>query len=179
VLILLLVLWRGSAVVEGVVHEPGAYHPYVSTATLRLREGAREGVPGGVRVALVSEGSTLAVSTEVRQLQGGLVCSGRGAEAIPDGPMGYVESIGGETSYHLVLHRAFGAFACGENHVVRRDRVVIIGRGDPEAAEIETADSLLRRLAGAGMEGTFRASKTRGSVSYEYEVRWSLKRESP
>jgi type 1 glutamine amidotransferase len=43
--------WRGAVVVEGMIHEPGGYHPYRTTASLRLRESEPLAVPGGHLIA--------------------------------------------------------------------------------------------------------------------------------
>ena len=166
--------WRGTVTVEGMIHEPGGYHPYRTTMTLLLREADRVAAPGGSRIPLVSEGSVQDVETSVHQESGLVLCSGTGTEAVT-GPLGYLEIAAGRTTYHLALPRAFGAFACGRNHTVRRDRQIVIGVGDPEAAEIETADSVVRPLEpGGSMKGSFLASKTRGPVRYEYRVSWSV-----
>jgi hypothetical protein len=95
--------------------------------------------------------------------------------------VGYVETKGGKPTYHLALPRAFGAFACGWNRTTGANRVVIIGRGDPEAADIETADPVVRTLqtGDSVMKGSFRSTKTRGVVRYEYKVSWSVTREPP
>jgi hypothetical protein len=55
--------------------------------------------------------------------------------------------------------------------------VVIIGRGDHEARNIETEDTAVRTLERGAMEGLWESSKTRGAVRYEYSVRWSISRE--
>jgi type 1 glutamine amidotransferase len=167
--------WRGTVVVGGMIHEPGGYHPYKATVTLRLRESERIAVPGGSRVILTSDGSLNEVETSVHQESGLLLCSGTGTETLT-GRMGYLETRTGKTTYHLAIPRAFGAFACGRNHAIKRDRVVVIGRGDPEAAEIETADSVVRVLEDGAMNGSFRSSRTREPVRYEYGVTWSLTR---
>src|SRR5512141_2548858 len=50
--------WSGVVTVIGMTHEPPAgYQPYAATITLRLLEGERVVVAGGVRVPLVSRGS--------------------------------------------------------------------------------------------------------------------------
>jgi hypothetical protein len=138
--------WRGTVKVDGMIYEPGGYHPYVATITLHLREGERSVVPGGFRVALVSEGSTNAVRTSVHQTGGLMLCSGTGTETLPRRAIGYLDTKAGQTTYHLAVPRAFGAFTCGQNHAVKRDRVVMIGDGDAEPADIETGDSVLRTL---------------------------------
>ena len=119
--------WQGVVKVDGMIHEPGGYHPYVATITLRLREGERVGVPGGFRVPLVSDGGVNDARTSVHQEGGLLLCSG-------------------------------------------------IGSGDAEAAEIEIADPVVRRLEPGepGMQGSFEATKTRGAVRYDYKISWSL-----
>lgn len=166
--------WRGTVTVEGMIHEPGGYHPYRTTVTLFLREAERIAVPGGSRVPLVSEASVIEVETSVHQEDGLLLCSGTGTEVLT-GPLGYLETSAGRTTYHLALPRAFGAFACGRNHTIKRDRRIVIGAGDPEAAEIETADSVVRALEpGGSMKGSFLSSKARGPVRYEYRVSWSV-----
>lgn len=170
--------WHGTVKVDGMIYEPGGYHPYVATITLHLREGARSTVPGGFRVELVSEGSTNDVRTSVHQASGLMLCSGTGTETLPTRAVGYLETKAGTTRYHLAVPRAFGAFACGQNHAIKRDRVVIIGDGDREPAEIETSDSVLRTLeANWVMKGSFESTKTRGAVRYEYKIGWSLDRE--
>ena len=159
------------------VREPGGYHPYKTTLSLVLREAERVAVPGGSRVWLVSDDSRSEVVTSVHQENGPLLCAGTGTETL-SGRIGYLETRAGATTYHLAIPRAFGAFACGRNLRTKRDRVVVIGAGDAEAAEIETADaarSLERR--GTVMTGSFRSTKSRQSVSYEYEVTWSLTRQ--
>jgi len=173
--------WRGTVTVQGMIHEPGGYHPYTATITLRLREAGHQAVPGGFRVGLVSDGSINEVRTSVHETDGPRLCSGTGTETLPKRTIGYLEAKAGRTTYHLAIPRAFGAFACGQNNAIKRDRVVIIGHGDPEAAEIETADSVLRALeeADSAMTGSFQATKTRGAVRYEYDIRWSLTRENP
>jgi hypothetical protein len=109
-----------------------------------------------------------------------MLCSGTGTETLSGRSLGYLETKAGQTSYHLVIPRAFGAFACGRNHVVNRDRRVVIGVGDPEAAEIETADSMPRLLehGDSVMKGSFRATKNRRPNDYEYDVSWSATREA-
>ena len=137
--------WRGTVIVEGMIHEPGGYHPYEATIKLHLREAGRKAMPGGFRVALVSDGSINAVRTSVHQTDGPTLCSGTGTETLAQRPIGYLETRAAQTTYHLAIPRAFGAFACGHNNAIKRDRVVVIGHGDPEPAEIETADSVVRR----------------------------------
>ena len=173
-------LWRGTVTVDGMIYEPGGHHPYKTTINLRLRESQPVAVPGGSRVPLVSYGSVYEVVTSVHQTEGPMLCSGTGTETLTGRAIGYVETKAGKATYHLALPRAFGAFACGRNHTTGANRFVIIGVGDPEAADIETADPLVRALEAEGslMKGTFRASKTRGPVSYEYDVSWSMTRES-
>ena len=173
--------WRGTVVVDGMIHEPGGYHPYKTTIGLRLREAERVAVPGGFRAALVSEGSVYQVQTSVHQTNGPMLCSGTGTETLTGRTIGYLETKAGKATYHLALPRAFGAFACGRNHTTGADRFVIIGLGDPEAADIETADPLVRALEAEGslMKGAFRSSKTRGPVRYEYDVSWSVTRDRP
>ena len=172
-------LWRGTVIVDGMIYEPGGYHPYKSTINLRLRESEGVAVPGGLRVPLASDGSVYEVQTSVHQTNGPMLCSGTGTETLTARTIGYVETKGGKATYHLALPRAFGAFACGRNHTTGANRFVIIGLGDPEAADIETADPVVRALEAGGslMKGTFRASKTRGPVSYEYDVSWTVTRE--
>jgi hypothetical protein len=168
--------WRGTVVVDGMIREPGGYHPYKTTLKMRLRELQRVAVPGGWRVTLASEGSFSDVVTSVHQESGLLLCSGTGTETLT-GRIGYLETRTGKTTYHLAIPRAFGAFACGGNRAIKRNRVVVIGRGDPEAAEIETADSVVRTLEPDGaMKGSFRSSRTLEPVQYEYSVTWSLMR---
>jgi len=172
-------LWQGTVIVDGLIYEPGGYHPYKTTISLHLRESERVAVPGGFRVPLASDGSVYEVQTSVHQTNGPMLCSGTGTETHTGRSIGYVETKGGKATYHLALPRAFGAFACGRNHTTGADRFVIIGLGDPEAADIETADTVVRALEAKGslMKGTFRANKTRGPVRYEYDVSWSLTRE--
>jgi hypothetical protein len=171
--------WRGTVIVDGMIHEPSGYHPYKTTIDVRLRESQRVAVAGGSRVPLVSDGSVYQVQTSVHQTDGPMLCSGTGTETLAGRTVGYVETKAGKATYHLALPRAFGAFACGRNHTTGANRFVIIGLGDPEAADIETADTVVRALEAEGslMKGTFRASKTRGPVSYEYDVSWSVTRE--
>ena len=173
--------WRGTFKVDGMIHEPSGYHPYITTVSFRLREAERVTIPGGFRAPLISEGSIYDVQTKVYRSGGVLLCSGTGTETLTGRTLGYLETKAGRTVYHLLIPRAFGAFACGRNHVVDVDRGVIIGMGDPEAADIETADSVIRLLehGDALMKGSFRSTKTRGSVDYEYDVSWSLVREGP
>jgi hypothetical protein len=172
-------VWQGTVIVDGMIYEPGGYHPYKTTISLRLRESERVAVPGGLRVPLVSEGSVYEVVTSVHQTDGPMLCSGTGTETLTGRTVGYLETKAGKTSYHLALPRAFGAFACGRNHTTGADRFVIIGLGDPEAADIETADPVARALqAGESlMKGSFQARKTRGAVRYEYDITWSVTRE--
>ncbi len=172
--------WRGTVTVDGMIDEPGGYHPYLATITLQLREAERSAVPGGFRVLLVSENSTNDVRTSVHETGGLTLCEGTGTETLPNGLIGYLETRAGRTTYHLAVPRAFGAFACGRNHVIKRDRVVVIGAGDPEAAEIETSDSVVRTLDDANslMKGSFEATKTRGAVRYEYKIGWTVGREA-
>jgi hypothetical protein len=171
--------WRGTVVIDGMIHEPGGYHPYKATVTLRLRASERVAVSGGSRVTLASDSSVSNVETSVHQESGLLLCSGTGTETLT-GRIGYLETRAGKTTYHLAIPRAFGAFGCGRNHAIKRNRVVVIGQGDPEAAEIETADSVVRVLEhGDAMKGSFQSSKTRPPVRYEYSVTWSLTREAP
>ena len=174
-------LWRGTVTVDGMIHEPSGYHPYKTTIGLRLREAERVAVPGGFRAALVSEGSVYQVQTSVHQTNGPMLCSGTGTETLTGRTIGYLETKAGKATYHLALPRAFGAFACGRNHTTGADRFVIIGLGDPEAADVETADPLVRALEAEGslMKGAFRSSKTRGPVRYEYDVSWSVTRDRP
>lgn len=173
--------WQGMVIVDGMIYEPGGYHPYKTTISLRLRESERVAVPGGFRVPLASDGSVYEVVTSVHQTDGPMLCSGTGTETLTGRTIGYLETKAGKSTYHLALPRAFGAFACGRNKTTGADRIVIIGRGDPEAADIEMADLVVRRLeAGASvMKGSFRSSKTRGPVRYEYDVSWSLTRSRP
>ena len=174
-------LWRGTVIVDGMIYEPGGYHPYKSTINLRLRESERVAVPGGLRVPLASDGSVYEVVTSVHQTDGPMLCSGTGTETLTGRTVGYLETKDGKTRYHLALPRAFGAFACGRNHTTGADRFVIIGVGDPAAADIETADPLVRALpAGESvMKGSFQSKKTRGVVRYEYNVSWTVTREAP
>jgi hypothetical protein len=172
--------WQGVVKVDAMIHEPGGYHPYVAAITLRLREGERLAVPGGFRVPLVIDGGVNDVRTSVHLESGLEICSGVGREALPKRVVGYLESMAGRpATYRLAIPRAFGAFACGKQHATRRDRVVLIGQGDPEAAEIETADAAVRTLEprGADMHGAFGAARARGPVRYEYKISWSLTRE--
>lgn len=69
---------------------------------------------------------------------------------------------------------------CGRNHTTGADRWVVIGLGDLEAADIETADPLVRSLEAGDslMKGSFQSKKTRGAVRYEYSVTWSVTREA-
>jgi hypothetical protein len=107
-----------------------------------------------------------------------MLCLGVGTEPLPGGVIGYLETKGGKTTYHLAIPRAFGAFACGENRAIKRNRVVLIGRGDPMAAEIETADLVVRGLeeGDSVMKGSFEAKKTRGPVRYEFSISWAITR---
>jgi hypothetical protein len=173
--------WRGTVIVDGTIHEPGGYHPYKTTIRLHVRESARVAVPGGFRVALVTDGTVYHIQTSVHQTNGPMLCSGTGTETLTGRTVGYLETKAGRATYHLAIPRAFGAFACGRNNAIKRDRFVIIGFGDPEAAEIETADSVVRPLEGgnAVMKGSFRSAKTRGPVRYEYDVSWSVTRDRP
>jgi hypothetical protein len=172
-------LWQGTVVVDGMIYEPSGYHPYKTTISLRLREAGRVTVAGGFRVPLVSEGSVFETVTSVHQTEGLMLCSGTGTETLTGRTIGYLEMKARKTSYHLALPRAFGAFACGRNHTTGADRWVVIGLGDLEAADIETADPLVRTLDAADsvMKGAFQSRKTRGAVSYEYDVSWSLTRD--
>jgi len=171
--------WRGTVIVDGMIHEPSGYHPYKTTISLRLRESERVAVASGFRVPLVSDGSVFETVTSVHQTEGPMLCSGTGTETLTGRTVGYLETKAGKTSYHLALPRAFGAFACGRNHTTGADRWVVIGVGDLEAADIETADPLVRALAGGDsvMKGSFHSKKTRGAVRYEYDVSWSLTRD--
>jgi hypothetical protein len=171
--------WRGTVIVDGMIYEPSGYHPYKTTISLRLREAERAAAPGGIRVPLVSDGSVYETVTSVHQTDGPMLCSGTGTETLTGRTVGYLETKAGKTSYHLALPRAFGAFACGRNHTTGADRFVIIGVGDPEAADIEAADPLVRALAAGDslMKGSFQSKKTRGAVRYEYSVSWTVTRE--
>jgi hypothetical protein len=171
--------WHGTVIVDGMIHEPSGYHPYKTTIGLRLRESERVAVPGGFRVPLVSDGSVYDVVTSVHQTEGPMLCSGTGTETLTARTVGYLETKRTKTSYHLALPRAFGAFACGRNHTTGADRFVIIGLGDPEAADIETADTVVRALEAEGsvMNGSFQSTKTRGPVRYQYNVSWSVTRD--
>ena len=171
--------WSGTVNIDGMIYEPGGYHPYSATITLRLREADRSVITGGFRVALVSEGGTNDVRTSVHQTGGLMLCAGTGTETLPGRAIGYLERKADQTTYHLAVPRAFGAFACGHNRAIKRDRVIIIGDGDPEPAEVETSDSVLRALddTNSVMAGSFESTKTRGAVRYEYKVSWSLTRE--
>jgi hypothetical protein len=177
-------LWTGTVIVDGMIHEPGGYHPYKSTISLNLREGERIAVLGGFRIPLVSDGSLVSVETSVHQTDGPMLCSGTGTEALPAHSIGYLETRAGKTTYHLAIPRAFGAFACGKNNAIKRNRVVVVGAGDPEAADIETADPSIRALNrdASLMAGSFQSTKTRPSgsqfVYYEYKVSWSVARRS-
>jgi len=53
------------------------------------------------------------------------------------------------------------------------------GTGTEEAADIETADPLVRTLEATDsvMKGAFQSKKTRGAVRYEYSVSWSVTRQ--
>lgn len=171
--------WRGTVKVDGMIYEPGGYHPYGATINLHLHEGERSVVRGGFRVALVSDGSTNDVRTSVHQTGGLMLCSGTGTETLPRRAIGYLETKAGQTNYHLAIPRAFGAFTCGRNHAINRDRVVTIGDGDADPVEIETSDSVLRTLeeANSVMKGSFASTKTRSVIRYEYKISWSLVRE--
>jgi hypothetical protein len=177
-------LWTGTVLVDRMIHEPGGYHPYKSTITLNLREGERLAVPGGFRIALVSDRSVNTVETSVHQGDGPMLCSGTGTEALPARSIGYLETKAGKTTYHLAIPRAFGAFACGRNHSTNADRRVIVGAGDPEPAEVETADTAIRASGrdGSVMAGAFESKKTRPSgtqsIRYEYKVSWSITRQT-
>ncbi len=171
--------WSGVVTVIGVTHEPPAgYHPYTATLTLRLLEGERVVVAGGFRIPLVSHGSTNAAQTSVHQADGLTFCSGKGEETLPQAVIGYLEAKGGKTTYHLALPRAYAAFLCGENHASPWNRVVVVGHGDPESAEIETEDPVVRVLENGDtlMKGTFDSTAKRGPNHYEYTVRWLLTR---
>jgi len=171
--------WRGVVTVDGMIHEPSGYHPYAATLTLRLREAGRSAVAGGYRVALLSEGSTNDVRTSVHQTDGPMLCAGTGTETLPTAVIGYLERRAGRTTYHLAVPRAFGAFTCGRNHAIARDRVITIGDGDPEPVDIETSDTVVRTLdeGRSAMKGSFESSRSRGAVRYEYKVGWSIVRE--
>lgn len=171
--------WQGTVIVDGMIYEPSGYHPYKTTIALRLRESESVAVPGGFRVPLVSDGSVYEVVTSVHQTDGPMLCSGTGTETLTGRAVGYLETKAGKTSYHLALPRAFGAFACGRNHATGANRFVIVGLGDPEAADIETADPLVRALEAGDslMKGSFESKKTRGVVRYEYNVSWTVTRE--
>jgi hypothetical protein len=170
--------WRGVVKVEGMIHEPGGYHPYSATITLRLRESERVPVAGGFRVPLLSSGSVNEVRTSVHQVGGPMLCSGVGSETLPDGAVGYLEARGDRTTYRLEIPRAFAAFACGRNRATRQNRIVTIGVGDAVAGEIEAQDSVVRELEqrNAVMEGAFESAKAQGTVRYEYRVSWSIRR---
>jgi hypothetical protein len=158
------------------------YHPYEATINLRLLESERVGIPGGFRVPLLSDGSTNAARTSVHQSDGLTFCSGRGEETLPKGVIGYLEARAGRLTYHLAIPRAYAAFLCGENHPSPWNRVVVIGRGDPEAAEIETEDELVRVLEEGNtvMKGAFESAMTRGRNHYEYKISWLLiRRQEP
>ena len=171
--------WHGVVTVDGTIHEPSGFHPYSATITLRLREAGRVAIDGGHRVVLVSEGSTNDVRTSVHQTDGPMLCAGTGTETLPTAVIGYLETKAGRTTYHLAVPRAFGAFACGRNRPIARDRVITIGDGDPEPVEIETSDTFVRTLGegGSAMKGSFESSRSRGAVRYEYKVAWSIVRE--
>ena len=172
-------VWQGTVIVNGMIYEPGGYHPYKTTISLRLREYERVAVAGGFRASLVSDGSVFETVTSVHQTEGPMLCSGIGTETLSGRTVGYLEMKTRKTSYHLALPRAFGAFACGRNQTTGADRRVVIGLGDLEAADIETADPLERTLEAADsvMKGAFQSKKTRGAVRYEYSVSWTLTRE--
>jgi hypothetical protein len=172
-------VWQGTVIVDGMIYEPGGYHPYKTTISLRLRESERVAVTGGFRAPLVSDGSVYETVTSVHQTEGPMLCSGTGTETLTGRTVGYLEATERKTSYHLALPRAFGAFACGRNHTTGRDRWVVIGLGDQEAADIETADPLVRTLEATDsvMKGAFQSKKTRGAVRYEYSVSWSVTRQ--
>ena len=171
-------VWQGTVIVDGMIYEPSGYHPYKTTISLRLREAERVAAPGGSRVPLVSDGSVYETVTSVHQTEGPMLCSGTGTETLTGRTVGYLETKGGKTSYHLALPRAFGAFACGRNHTTGADRWVVIGLGDLEAADVETSDPLVRSLEArdSSMKGSFQSKKTRGAVRYEYSVNWSVMR---
>jgi len=171
--------WRGVVTVDGMIHEPSGFHPYAARLTLRLREAGRVAIDGGHRVVLVSEDSTNDVRTSVHQTDGPMLCAGTGTETLPTAVIGYLETKGGRTTYHLAVPRAFGAFTCGRNHAIARDRVITIGDGDPEPVDIETSDTVVRTLdaGSSAMKGSFESSRSRGAVRYEYRVAWSILRE--
>ncbi len=112
-------MWLGTVVVEGMVHEPGGYHPHTTTISLRLRESNRVPIDGGFRVPLTSRSSTSDVKHSLHLTDGLLVCSGTGRETLTNDTFGYLETKAGRTVYHLAIPRAFGAFACGLNRSTR------------------------------------------------------------
>ena len=171
--------WRGTVNVDGMIDEPGGYHPYAATITLRLREAERSVVAGGFRVVLFSEDSRNDVRTSVHQTGGQMLCAGTGSETLPRLVIGYLETKAGRTAYHLAVPRAFGAFTCGQNQRIKRNRVIVIGDGDAEPGDIETSDTVPRMLdeTNSIMKGHFESTKTRGAVRYQYKIRWSLTRE--
>lgn len=69
--------WHGVVKVDGLIHEPGGYHPYTATITLQLRESGPVSGTDGRRV-LISDGSVNDVQTSVHQTGGPLLCSGIG-----------------------------------------------------------------------------------------------------
>lgn len=109
------------------------------------------------------------------------MCPGTGTETLPTATIGYLEAKAGKTTYYLAVPRASGAFACGHNRAIKRNRVVIIGQGDATEAEIEAADTVPRTLAQSDsvMKGSFESTKTRGAVHYEYKISWSVSRGQP
>lgn len=170
--------WHGTVTVTGMIHEPEGYHPYTTTATLRLHEGERVRTDGALRVSLISDSSMIDVEHSLFQSDGSLVCSGSGTEELPNGTIGYLETKGRKTRYHLAIPRAFGAYACGQNRKTTANRFVIVGSGDHEPVRIETEDREVRFLVEADsvMRGVFESTKSRGAVSYEYKVEWNVVR---
>lgn len=75
-------LWQGTVIVDGMIYEPGGYHPYKTTINLRLRESERVAVAGGFRVPLASDGSVYEVVTSVHQTDGPKLCSDTGTETL-------------------------------------------------------------------------------------------------
>jgi hypothetical protein len=202
-LLLSVVLWRGSAQVDVMIWEGGGEHPYVTDFDLTYREDNRTAIRDtsgkvvGHRIRLVSERIALKARHEVRGL---LNCTGTGQEILTAGPASELivplrgaklaTAIGFEVppsgAYQLVLPRAIGAFACGTNKRNGGDRAVGIGSGlfHPD---VEVADPELRSLAelGARMRGSYQWRQSRNYsgqpqhlIRYEFHVTWDVRREA-
>src|SRR5262245_16431500 len=98
--------WSGTVKIDGMIYEPGGYHPYLATIILHLREAQRSAIAGGFRTVLVSDGSTNDVRTSVHQTSGLMLCAGTGMETLPQRAVGYLETKAGRTTYHLAVPRA-------------------------------------------------------------------------